>query len=130
MRSLIIPPLFVVLASCAGASSRSPDDSAAIAKEVAGKTAGEPRSCIPLDDASSATAYHDAIVYRTSRRLTYVNAARGCDAFDPDPIFVNRVMGSQLCKGDIVQLVSRTGGIPGPFCILGDFTPYRAPAKR
>lgn len=129
MRMLIILPL-LALASCAGSSSRSPDDSAALAKELAGKTAGEPRSCIPLDDARSPTAYHDALVYRTSRRLTYVNAARGCDSFDPDPIFVNRVMGSQLCRGDIVQLVSRTGGIPGPFCILGDFTPYRAPAKR
>lgn len=129
MRSLILLPL-LVLASCAGVSSRSPDDSAALAKELAGKTAGQPRSCIPLNDARSPKAYRDALVYRTSRRLTYVNAARGCDSFDPDPIFVNRLMTSQLCRGDVVQLVSRAGAIPGSFCVLGDFTPYRAPAKR
>jgi hypothetical protein len=126
MRAVILIPM-LALASCAASSARSPDaDRAEIAKELAGKTAGEPRSCIPLDDARSAKAYHDALVYRTSRRLIYVNAARGCDSFDPDPIFVNKVFGSQLCRGDVIQLVSRTGGIPGPFCILGDFTPYRS----
>lgn len=129
MRALTLLSL-LALASCAASSARSPDDETAeIAKELAGKTAGEPRSCIPLDDARSAKAYHDVLIYRTSRALTYVNAAQGCDSFDPDPIFVNQVMGSQLCRGDIVQLVSRTGGIPGPFCILGDFTPYRAPKR-
>ena len=56
-----------------------------------------------------------------------MNDAKGCNSFDSDPIFVNDVRGSQLCRGDVVRLISRTGGIQGPFCVLGDFTPYRTP---
>lgn len=129
MRIAVIVPVLALVASCAGVS-RSRDDSAEMANELTGKTAGQPRSCIPLDEARGTKVFNDAIVYRVSRRLTYVNAAKGCNSFDPDPIFVNKVFGSQLCRGDVVQLVSRSGGIPGPFCILGDFTPYRSAAKR
>jgi hypothetical protein len=128
MRMLAILPVMALAASCA--SMPRADDSAARAeldKELAGKIAGQPRTCIRLDEANSAKIYPDAIAYRTSRRLTYVNASPGCQSFDTDPIFVNDVRGSQLCRGDVVRLVSRAGGIPGPFCVLGDFTPYRTP---
>jgi hypothetical protein len=125
IRVLAAVPL-LLMASCAGMATQR-DDSAEIAKELVGKVAEKPRSCISLDDARSAKIFTDAIVYRTSRRLTYVNAAKGCSTFDPDPIFVNEVQGSQLCRGDIIRTVSRTGGIPGPVCVLGEFTPYRTP---
>jgi len=119
-------PLMVACASCATMAAQR-DDSAEFAKEIEGKVADKARTCIPLADASSAKAFNDALVYRVSRRLTYVNKASGCNAFDRDPIFVTDVRGSQLCRGDVVQLVSRVGGIAGPVCILGDFTPYRSP---
>jgi len=119
-------PVMALVASCAGMATQR-DDSADLAKELAGKVAEKPRSCISLDEARSAKVYKDALVYRTSRRLTYVNAAKGCSAFDPDPIFINEVHGSQLCRGDVVRTISRTAAIPGPFCVLGDFTPYRTP---
>ncbi len=103
------------------------DDTADLANELAGKVAEKPRTCIPLDEARSAKVYKNALVYRASRRLTYVNESKGCSAFDSDPIFINEVRGTQLCRGDVVRTVSRAGSIPGPFCVLGDFTPYRAP---
>lgn len=126
IRTVVLLPLFALAAGCAGAATQR-DDSADLAKETAGKVAEKPRSCIPLDDARGAKIYNDAIIYRVSRRLTYVNAAKGCNTFDPDPIFVNEVRGSQLCRGDVIRTVSRSGGIPGPFCVLGEFTPYRMP---
>lgn len=115
-----------LLASCAGMATQR-DDSAELAKELAGKVAEKPRICIPLTEANSAKIYKDALVYRSSRQLTYVNASKGCSSFDPDPIFINQVYGSQLCRGDVVQTISRIGNIAGPFCVLGDFTPYRTP---
>jgi hypothetical protein len=129
MRIFAALPLLVLAASCASMPPGR-DDSADLAKELAGKVAEKPRTCISLDDARSAKVFDEAILYRTSRRLTYVNNAKGCRAFDPDPIFVNDVRsGSQLCRGDVVRLISRVGGISGPFCVLGDFTPYRAPKR-
>lgn len=121
--------LALVLALAASCATMAPprDDSADIAEALAGKVAEKPRTCIPLDDARGAKVYNDAILYRVSRRLTYVNNAKGCNSFDPDPIFVSEVRGSQLCRGDVMRLVSRVGGFQGSFCILGDFTPYRTP---
>ncbi len=119
-------PLMALVASCATMGAER-DDTAELAQELAGKVAEKPRTCIPLDEARSAKIYKDALVYRASRRLTYVNASKGCSTFDSDPIFINEVHGSQLCRGDLVRTVSRTGNIPGPFCVLGDFTPYRTP---
>lgn len=126
MRALAPLPLLVLAAACASMPPAR-DDSADLAKELTGKIAEKSRTCIPLDDARGAKVFNDAIVYRTSRRLSYVNAAKGCSSFDPDPIFVNVTTSSQLCRGDVVRTVSRAGGIPGPFCVLGDFTPYRTP---
>ena len=126
MRIAALLPVMVIVASCATMGPPR-DDSAELAKETAGKVAEKPRSCIALTDANGAKVFNDAIVYRASRRLTYVNAAKGCNTFDPDPIFVNEVRGSQLCRGDVIRTVSRSGGIPGPICILGEFTPYRTP---
>jgi len=126
IRLAAIVPLMAACASCATMAAQR-DDSAEFAKEIEGKVAEKARTCIPLADARGAKAFDDALVYRVSRRLTYVNKASGCNAFDPDPIFVTDVRGGQLCRGDVVQLVSRVGGIAGPVCILGDFTPYRSP---
>lgn len=126
IRLALLAPVLALVASCATMGPPR-DDAADMAKELAGKVAEKPRTCIPLDDARGAKIYRDAILYRVSRRLTYVNDAKGCTSFDPDPIFVSEVRGSQLCRGDVVKLVSRVGGFQGPFCILGDFTPYRTP---
>ncbi len=125
MRRLVLP-LFALVASCTSLPLAR-DDSADLAKETVGKVAEKPRSCIALDDARGAKLFNDAIVYRVNRRLSYVNAAKGCNAFDTDPIFVNEVSNGQLCRGDIIRLISRSGGIPGPTCVLGEFTPYRTP---
>ncbi len=125
MRRIVLP-LFALVASCTSLPLAR-DDSADLAKETVGKVAEKPRSCIALDDARGAKLFNDAIVYRVNRRLSYVNAAKGCNAFDTDPIFVNEVSNGQLCRGDIIRLISRSGGIPGPTCVLGEFTPYRTP---
>ncbi len=125
MRLAAFIPLLGLAACSSTPPSTGSDDRLAAA--LAGKVAEAPRSCIDLDDARSGEVLRDVIVYRTSKTLSYVNSTPGCRAFSTDPIFVNRVFGSRLCRGDTVQFVERTGGIPGPVCVLGDFTPYRTP---
>jgi hypothetical protein len=126
IRALALLPLMALTASCATLPDTG-DDRAALDEALEGKVAGKAQSCITLDEARGATIYRDAIVYRASRRLSYVNASPGCRSNEVDPIFVNDVFGSRLCRGDVVRTISRFGGMPGPFCILGDFTPYRTP---
>jgi hypothetical protein len=116
----------VMAASCSSTPPPSGPDTK-LAEALAGKVAEAPRSCINLVDARSAEVLRDVIVYRTSRKLIYVNSTPGCRSFTNDPIFVNKVFGSQLCRGDSVQFIERAGGVPGPICLLGDFTPYRVP---
>lgn len=122
--------LAVLLAAGTMACSTTPPPTGPdekLAEALVGKVAEAPRSCIDLDEARAGEVFRDVIVYRTSRALNYVNSTPGCRTFSSDPIFVNKVFGSRLCRGDTVQFVSRSGGIPGPVCVLGDFTPYRTP---
>ena len=69
----------------------------------------------------------DMLLYKVSGRLVYQNRLKSsCPGLASDnDIIVTEQFGSQQCRGDIIKLVDRLGGIPGPFCVLGDFVPYR-----
>jgi hypothetical protein len=101
-------------------------------KQISGKVAGEAVSCISdLHQANIIRVSDDLLLYKVSRRLVYQNRLRSpCPGLASDrDIIVTEQFGSQLCRGDIIKLVDRLGGIPGPFCALGDFVPYRKAAK-
>ena len=125
-RAATLLPLLLLAASCATVPDQEGTDPK-LTEALVGKVAGKPQMCIPLDDARSGEVYRGAILYRTSRKLNYVSVSPGCSTFTRDPIFVNKLYSNRLCRGDIVEFVDRTGGIPGPSCVLGDFTPYRTP---
>lgn len=116
----------VLLAACATVPAAAGDDPE-LTKLIAGKVAGKPQSCISLRDARSSTITRDAIVFRESRRRTYVSATPGCRTNALDPILITRSFGSRLCSGDLVTLTDRGSGFPGPSCPLGEFTPYETP---
>lgn len=99
-------------------------------KQLAGKVAEAPVDCINNDHATNLVRVSDDILlYRTSGRLVYKNQLKGsCPGLARDSdIVVTETFGSKYCKGDLVRLVDRTSGIPGPTCLLGEFTPYRKP---
>lgn len=97
-------------------------------KELAGKVAGAPVKCISDFNATNTIRISDdVLLYRVSRNLVYKNNLRStCPGLARDnDIIVSEQYGSQKCRGDIVKLVDRTSGIPGPICSLGEFVPYR-----
>jgi hypothetical protein len=97
-------------------------------KELTGKVAGKSVSCISTPLANEPIRISDdMLLYRVSSRLVYQNRLRGqCSGLvRRDDIMVTEIFGGQYCRGDIIRLVDRTSGIPGGFCVLGDFTPYR-----
>ena len=103
--------------------------SAVLMKELNGKVAGKPVNCINDFNAYNTIRVSDNILlYRVSSRLVYQNNLRStCSGLARDnDIIVSEQFGGQKCRGDIIRLVDRTSGIPGGFCSLGDFVPYRA----
>jgi hypothetical protein len=100
-------------------------------KQIGGKVAGEAVSCISNTQNSNVIRVSDdLLLYKVSGRLVYQNRLKSpCPGLASDrDIMVTEQFGSQQCRGDIIKLVDRIGGIPGPFCVLGDFVPYRKAA--
>jgi Family of unknown function (DUF6491) len=99
-----------------------------LAKELEGKVAGKPTNCIStFGNENLIRISDDMLLYRSSGRLVYQNKLRSiCPGLANDSdIIVTEIFGGQLCRGDLVRLVDRSSGIPGPACSLGEFIPYR-----
>jgi hypothetical protein len=124
----IISTLLIGAAMAASPSMAAGRDSPDVQmqKLLANRTAGAPVSCISLTRArSSEVVPGRAIVYRDGGTL-YVNQPQsGADSLDGDSILVTRSIGSQLCRGEAVNLIDRGSRIQRGFVLLGDFVPYR-----
>lgn len=121
-----------LLAACAPMDSTptplTDKQSTALSTQLAGKVAGAPQRCISDWNADRMIRISDDILlYRVSGNLVYENRLRGgCPGLARDnDIIVTEQFGSQKCRGDLLRLVDRTSGIPGPVCSLGEFVPYR-----
>lgn len=102
---------------------------AKLTKILANRTAGKPVQCLNLRDIQSSQIIdRTAIVYQSGGKL-YVNRPDGAQTLDDDDILVTRTIGSQLCRMDPVNLVSRAGRFQHGFVSLGEFVPYARPPK-
>ncbi len=126
----------LILAGCGAsnmdnrAEALSPRAAQKLDRQLAGKVAEKPINCIPMRSADQAIRISDDILlYRVSNRLVYRNdLAPSCNGLARNSdIMVVRSISSQLCDGDIVNLVDRTSGSSYGGCALGKFTPYRMP---
>jgi hypothetical protein len=100
-------------------------------KQLAGKTPGTAVKCISNSRQDNVIRISDdMLLYRVSGRLVYQNRLRSpCPGLARDnDVLVTEQFGSQQCSGDIIRLVDRISGIPGPVCSLGEFVPYRKDA--
>ena len=129
---LALTPL-ALLAACAAQTEQAPKltdrQAADLDKSLAGKVAGEKKSCIDRFPASSLRAIsNEVLLYEASRKLVYVNNVIGsCSGLTAGNTLVIRSFGSQYCRGDFIQVVDLQSGITHGSCVLGDFTPYRTP---
>ncbi len=112
------------------AEALTPKQLALLDKNLKGKVAGEPRNCISTLLADQSVRVSDRILlYRISGNLVYrTDLSPGCEGIDrDDTIMVVRQNGTQLCDGELLRLVDRTGGFFRGACSFGRFVPYRAP---
>lgn len=102
---------------------------AALAQALAGRTAGQPQSCInPTVSRTSRTIDREGILFGTGSRI-YLNRPRdGCPQLREGRALVTRTPTGQLCSGEIVRIVDPLNGVNYGACSLGEFIPYdRAP---
>jgi hypothetical protein len=103
---------------------------AALAKTLAGRTAGKPVQCLSLQQVQGTQIYDGtAIVYRAGRDTLYVNRTQDARFLRDDDIPVVRVYGSQVCRLDTIRLLDRSTRFERGLAILGDFVPYAKPKK-
>lgn len=136
MRSLTLMPVVVTVAaalavgSCA-AQPGTPNDTAAFSRELAGRVAGAPQSCISAQPGQGLRVINGQTLAYDDGPTTWVNhlAAR-CPAIEPlNTVIVQPQLGSQYCRGDHIRGLEPGAIIPGPTCFLGEWVPYRMPPR-
>ncbi|CAA9524507.1 MAG: hypothetical protein AVDCRST_MAG91-2410 [uncultured Sphingomonadaceae bacterium] len=131
MRLLWVSAL--LLAGCAsdGASVASRDQQR-LAAELAARVAGAPQTCLPVTlGPGSLQPVDDRTLVLRQGRTTWVNRLRAaCPSLRPVSTIIIEVRGSQYCRNDRFRAVRPGEIIPGPFCVLGDFVPYRTADAR
>lgn len=124
------------LAGCAATPEQVERQAATNAKEtagleqaLAGLAPGARSTCLPVAarTQTQTDVYGDAIVYRVSGDLKYVNnTTGGCErAGVQRDILVSRQPTGRACRGDIVQTVDPVARFATGSCALGDFVEYR-----
>lgn len=129
LSAIIISPLLLIACGPMAESTPAPlteKQAARMEKELKGRVAGLPQNCISNYRSDGLVKISDSVLIYKPGGPIYVNNLRGsCPGLARDTdIMVTQVYGSQLCDGDLVKLVDRTSGMPGPVCSLGQFTPY------
>ena len=128
MRRLL---LSLALAGCAttGPSDWQAREQAALDRELAGRTAGEPESCITAHTSLSLSATGTGkFIYREGRTIWINQPLHECRNVSRLDTLIIEMNGSRYCRGDRVRAVESGGSIPGPMCVLGEFVPYRRPS--
>lgn len=101
-----------------------------LAKQLEGRVAGEPVSCISLTASRETQIIDNTAIVFGRGNVIYVNRPAHPSSLDSDDIMVTRITGSQLCRLDIVRMHDRSGGFYSGFVGLQDFVPYRRVAAR
>ncbi|KRB80866.1 hypothetical protein ASE00_17800 [Sphingomonas sp. Root710] len=101
--------------------------SAKAQKELSGRTAGAPVSCVQLRRIG-ATRIVDAtaVIYKQSARLWYVNQPDNgrCTLLRPNRMLVTTTSTGQLCSNDLLTIAEPSSPITYGACGLGRFVPY------
>ena len=118
-------PILLLLAVAGCVAPRAAGGEDELSGRLAGRTAGEPRSCISATAGRSLTVIaRGAIGYRSGDTLWVNRLGSGCSGMDPLDTLIVETHGSQYCRGDHVRAIEPGRSIAGPVCILGDFVPY------
>jgi hypothetical protein len=126
MKALLTLPMVLVL-GCAAAAPAGMSDAAKsrLDRALAGRTAGQPQSCVQQRELRSSHVEGDTILYEGRGSVLYLNrTSGGCNSRAGRTLVTQNPIGN-LCRGDIVRTVEPVSGTDWGSCTLGDFVPYR-----
>jgi hypothetical protein len=122
----LLPILLLTCACAASAGARSDRGEAGLARELAGRTAGEPQDCVSaFESASLVPRGRQTLVYRRGDTLWVNRLAAECPGLDEMSQLIVERRSSQYCRGDPFRAREPGMTLSGPICVLGRFTPYR-----
>jgi len=113
--------------SAAAASCAAPEPLSAVAAqpaELAGRTAGQPLRCVPVEATESLRVGDPGTLLYGRGRTIWASRLAGNCTLDPTAILVARPVGSRDCRGDRIATLDPVSRLPGTACQLGDFVPY------
>jgi len=102
-------------------------EQAQLAGLTAGKVAGAPISCLPRHRSDDMIVINEnTIAFRDGSKRVYLNHMQGgCMNIDNGRnALQTQTTGSNLCRGDIAQVIDTLNRIPIGSCVFGDFVPY------
>ena len=104
-------------------------DAERLQQRLAALVPGKPASCITQRPNNNSETYDGVVVYEVAG-TTYVNRFDGsCDLRRDFDTLITSTPTTQLCRGDIAQVVSTGVPIPRGTCIYGTFETYTRPKK-
>jgi hypothetical protein len=119
------------LAACATApetAERSPDAQRELTRYLAGRTAGQPQSCLPTFRSQEMVVVDErTILFRDGANRVWRTEMNGpCSGLGrPGNAIVTRQYGTgSLCRGEIAQIADTSNGFTVGSCSFGDFVPY------
>ncbi len=126
---MVFGSLVMAVAMAAGAHGdghgEEAEMSAALAEALAGfERTGETRSCLSTYSIDEIDPIDDSHWMVTTRgRGTFLTeVSRGCRNADNGFTYLQyQVTGGRLCRGDIVRVMSQSGGFVEGSCSLGDY---------
>ena len=134
MRSISLLLIGAFIVGCTTGAAEQPIRTVAKQRQydqmLAGKVAGPPVSCLPTFRQDDMVVIDDSTVaFRQGSSRTYVNHMQGgCSNLGGGYALVTRSFGgSQLCRGDIAQVVDLANSMTVGSCVFGDFIPYARP---
>jgi hypothetical protein len=125
MRNLVVVA-GIALASCSAGEVRGPTYNPGFARELAGRVAGPPQTCISTFGDQNVRPIDSRTIAYGSGRTIYVSQLRSdCPSLSPHNSLIIERTGSQLCRGDRIRAFEPGAIIPGPICIVQDWVPHR-----
>ena len=133
LRTTLIAAAAAMLAgSCTTSTvqqARTPKAEQRLAEAIAGRVAGEPVSCMPNYRSATQMQIIDdnTLIFHDGNTVYVQNPPGGCRGLGIGGYtLVTRQFGaSQICEGDINNLVDLRTGMIGGSCVFGPFIPYR-----
>jgi hypothetical protein len=105
-------------------------DTPKVGQFLEGRIAGKAMNCLPIRGARPNRVIDGtAIVYAFGDILFVNRPATGAEMLSESKTLVRRGQGSQLCKGDVIDLVDPSSHTQAGSIVLGDFVPYRRKAR-